>query len=102
MKVIAFFVAAMWICSIFATVFQCSPISGAWDFTLTAAKCYKVKDFYYVAGAINIVIDVVLCTLPLPLLWRLKIPVKEKVIVSILFGFGALSVFNMVTSGISY
>ena len=55
-----------------------------------AKKCAKMKAFYYVAGVVGIIIDILLCTLPLPLLWRLKISVKEKVIVSILFGLGTL------------
>jgi hypothetical protein len=76
------------ISAIFACIFQCSPVSAAWDFSIQNATCYNFKDFLYANSAINIVTDFILCVAPLPYLWRLDIPVKQKLIVCFLFGIG--------------
>lgn len=43
---------------------------------------------YYFTTAFSIFTDVLLVALPLPLFWKLKLPVREKWIVTVLFGFG--------------
>ncbi len=78
------------ITSIPVTIFQCRPVSAAWDFTIQGATCYPFVDFLYASTAINIVTDLILCTVPIPFFWRLHLPMKQKVLVSILFFLGGL------------
>ena len=72
------------------TIFECRPVAAAWDFELAGAKCIDLVTFFYVASAVNGVTDVVLCVAPLPLVYRLQTSVKEKALVSSLFGLGFL------------
>jgi hypothetical protein len=87
MYVLAACIVAVWIVNIFATIFQCSPIDGAWNFDVQP-KCISVMKVYYFSTAFSILTDILLCVLPLPLFWKLKLPVREKWIVTVLFGLG--------------
>ncbi|EXJ89155.1 hypothetical protein A1O3_02219 [Capronia epimyces CBS 606.96] len=80
-------IICVWICSILVTIFQCHPVQGAWDFTLPR-DCLPIVKFYYFTTAFSIFTDFLLCTLPLPVFWRLKLPPRQKYIVSLLFAIG--------------
>ena len=80
-------IVAVWICSILVTIFQCHPVQGAWDFTLPR-DCLPIVKFYYFTTAFSIFTDFLLCTLPLPVFWRLRLPARQKYIMSLLFGVG--------------
>jgi hypothetical protein len=86
----------LFIASVPATIFQCKPVSAAWDFTMDKNdfKCYTFVDFLYASTAINVTTDLVLCTAPLPYFWKLQLPKKQKIIVSSLFFIGGLYVLT--------
>lgn len=73
-----------------AMIFQCSPISAAWDFTIQGARCYTLVNYLYASTGINIVTDLVLCIYPVPYFWKLNLPRKQKLILSALFFVGGL------------
>ena len=85
-------VVAFWICSLLVTISLCNPASKAWDIQIQDSQCGQVLNYFYVAAVVNGITDLVLCVAPLPLVYQLKITTKEKVIVSVLFGLGFLSV----------
>ncbi|OIW26664.1 hypothetical protein CONLIGDRAFT_683625 [Coniochaeta ligniaria NRRL 30616] len=102
---------ALFVASIFTTIFQCMPIAAAWDFTITNAKCYKLVDYLYSSTAVNIVTDLILCIAPLPCLWNLQLPRRQKVTISALFFVGGfacvasivrLTVFDQLANTIDY
>lgn len=80
-------IVAVWICSILVTIFQCKPVRAAWDFTLRR-DCLPIVKFFYFTTSFSIFTDFLLCTLPLPVFWKLKLPARQKYIVSVLFGVG--------------
>ncbi|KIW49853.1 hypothetical protein PV05_11496 [Exophiala xenobiotica] len=80
-------ILGVWICSILVTIFQCKPVQGAWDFTLPR-NCLPIVNFYYFSTAFSIFTDFLLCTLPLPVFWRLNLPRRQKYVVSMLFAIG--------------
>jgi hypothetical protein len=80
-------IVGVWICSILVTIFQCKPVQGAWDFTLPR-NCLPIVKFYYFTTAFSIFTDFLLCTLPLPVFWSLKLPARQKYVVSLLFAIG--------------
>lgn len=87
MYVLAVLIMAVWIVNIFTTIFQCTPIEGAWNFEVQP-KCISVMKVYYFSTAFSILTDILLVVVPLPLFWKLKLPVREKWIVTVLFGLG--------------
>jgi hypothetical protein len=83
-------VIAFWISSIFAIIFTCVPVQAAWDYSIKNARCFPIVKYFYVSAAFNIATDLVLCFLPLPSLWRLKMPRMQRVVVCLLFSMGTL------------
>lgn len=74
------------------TVFQCTPIEGAWlkwdgEFATT---CRDVNLQAWVAAAVCIVLDVATIALPMPELWRLNLSWKKKAQVMLMFAVGLL------------
>jgi len=71
------------------TIFQCTPISGAWDFTVEDRRCIDYVTYLYASSAVNVATDIVLCVLPLPHLWKLHLPLRERVVLCVLLAGGA-------------
>ncbi|KAF2786286.1 hypothetical protein K505DRAFT_260196 [Melanomma pulvis-pyrius CBS 109.77] len=82
-------IVGLWFTGIFVTIFQCRPVSGAWNFTNPARKCIDYVDYLYASSAVTIATDIILCVLPWPYLWKLNMPLKQRVILCLLFGGGA-------------
>ena len=59
------------VCGIFVSIFQCDPVSGAWDF-VAKGSCINYVDYLYASSAVNVFTDIVLCVLPIPHLWKLS------------------------------
>jgi hypothetical protein len=74
---------------IIVTIFQCRPVHAAWDFTASDRKCIDFIDYLYASSVISVTTDIMLCILPWPYLWKLRMPVKQKVILCLLLGGGA-------------
>jgi hypothetical protein len=66
-----FITGGLWICGIFVPIFQCRPVTGAWAFT-ARGSCINYVDYLYASSAVNVFTDIVLCTIPIPHLWRLR------------------------------
>jgi hypothetical protein len=82
-------ITAVWLINILTTIFQCSPIRAAWDITIVPPpKCLPIVKVYYFSTAFSILTDILLVVIPLPFFWTLKLPLREKWIVSALFGCG--------------
>jgi hypothetical protein len=52
-------------------IFGCSPIAANWDFTITNPKCIDKEAFFIWSGLPNIVTDLCMLVLPLPVVWNL-------------------------------
>ncbi|ORY66543.1 uncharacterized protein BCR38DRAFT_430610 [Pseudomassariella vexata] len=75
---------------VFALVFQCTPIQGAWrawDGTFEA-RCHSINVIGWSAAAINIVLDLITICLPLPELFRLSMSPKKKIQIMSMFTVG--------------
>ncbi|MCJ1426353.1 hypothetical protein MMC29_004256 [Sticta canariensis] len=69
------------------TLFQCRPISGAWD-PFIRAKCIKLNVVFMIMGSLNVVTDVITLCLPMPLLWHLNASTKRRLQVMSMFLLG--------------
>ena len=74
------------ISAIFATIFQCSPVQAAWVFTIEDSQCFPFVNFLWANAAISIATDFVLVVAPLPYLWSLNLPVRQRLAICFLFG----------------
>ncbi|EFQ87835.1 hypothetical protein PTT_16487 [Pyrenophora teres f. teres 0-1] len=89
MYILSFLIVGLWITGVFVTIFQCTPVRGAWDFTIQGRRCVNYVTYLYASSAVNVATDIVLCLLPLPHLWRLQLPLRERVVLCVLLAGGA-------------
>ncbi|KAL1902484.1 hypothetical protein Sste5346_001465 [Sporothrix stenoceras] len=76
--------------SVPATIFECIPVAGAWSLS-DDAHCYTFVNFLYASTAINVTTDLILCIVPIPLFWRLQLPQRQKIMISVLFFLGGFA-----------
>ena len=76
---------------VIAAIFQCRPISGAWDPTIKA-DCIQIKLVLMSIGGLNVLTDLFLLIAPLPQLWKLHIRNDTKYQLIGIFSIGGLSV----------
>lgn len=86
--VLGFLITSVALATLFGTLFQCSPVAAAWDISIENSRCIEVRPLYYFSTAFSAATDIVLCILPMPFFWKLKVALREKIIVSCLFGLG--------------
>ena len=85
------FIVAYSLAQVFFDIFQCVPISSAWNRSETG-KCVPYGALVLAMGIVNIVTDVIILILPMPLLWRLKVSNPRKWMLTIMFSLGGLFV----------
>lgn len=59
-------------------------------FRVAGQEVYWHIEIFYIASSINIISDLLLYTSPMPLFWKIKIPLNERVMLCLLFCFGLL------------
>lgn len=75
-------------CSI-AAVFGCQPISWFWN-PHQPGQCMDEILFFKVNGIMNLILDLIVLLLPIPMLWRLQMYTKKKIALSLIFSLGLL------------
>lgn len=81
-------------------IFLCLPVPAFWDTDLRAlptTKCYSIVAFTKIGlmnTGINITTDVLLATLPIPIIWSLQINGRQKIaLIGVLsLGYAAVAV----------
>ncbi|KAI1799457.1 hypothetical protein F4811DRAFT_565537 [Daldinia bambusicola] len=82
------------IASVTATIFQCTPVTKAFDKSLKGT-CIDNGKFWYANSGFSIATDIIILTLPMTLVYALQIPRVQKAALMIVF---ALGVFVVITS----
>ncbi|KAF5023841.1 hypothetical protein F66182_4099 [Fusarium sp. NRRL 66182] len=70
-------------------VFQCRPIAAAWDVDYDArAKCIPLLTEFICSSPVNIVTDLAILALPIPVLTGMRLPSRQKTILVLTFTVG--------------
>lgn len=85
-----FFVIGYTVSVILALIFACKPIAKAWDATITGGSCINRGGLYLTIAITNIITDLILLILPIPLVWRLQMPRIQKLGLIVIFIIGSL------------
>lgn len=92
---VLFLVIGWWIAIIVVAIFQCRPYSYFWnqyvDPTATG-KCINIESFFIGNGAASVVTDFIILMTPIPMVWRLQMPVMQRLSVLGIFFLGGLYV----------
>ncbi|KAH9204281.1 hypothetical protein DL95DRAFT_255163, partial [Leptodontidium sp. 2 PMI_412] len=91
-----FVVGAWYVASTLVTAFQCVPVAAIFDASLRPdANCVELQAFFFGVSIPNILSDLFLIILPIPSIWRLKIPSNQRGYVA---GFFLLGSFVLIAS----
>lgn len=74
---------------ILIAIFQCWPISGAWN-PANKSRCIDVNALAYGASGVNIAQDIIIMVLPIPQLLKLEMTRKKRFHLLFMFGLGGL------------
>jgi hypothetical protein len=70
-------------------ILQCQPVNAAWKSPIPAsASCTNIVTIYLSSAPLNIITDLAILFLPMPILTSMRLPKKQKSILIITFGFG--------------
>ncbi|OQE36097.1 hypothetical protein PENCOP_c012G00487 [Penicillium coprophilum] len=73
----------------FVNIFQCRPVSAVFLSDVPAhANCTDIVTLYLSSSPVNIITDIAILLLPMPLLTKMRLPYKQKIILVITFSFG--------------
>ncbi|KAH7633885.1 major facilitator superfamily domain-containing protein [Sordaria sp. MPI-SDFR-AT-0083] len=72
----------------FMNIFQCTPMRAAWDVTIEAAKCLPLLTEFICSAPVNIVTDLAILALPIPVLTGMRLPPRQKTILIFTFALG--------------
>lgn len=75
-------------------IFQCSPVPEFWDSlnTLQSHKCFNILAFDGFNSAWSSLEDLVIWALPIPVIWKLKVPFSRKLGLWVLIAISSISV----------
>lgn len=90
LTIVAMYCAA----SILVTIFQCSPLIRAFD-KATPGVCINTAKFWFANAGFSIATDIIILTLPIPLVWKLEVPITQRLA---LVGVFTMGIFVVVTS----
>ncbi|OQE03124.1 hypothetical protein PENVUL_c035G06518 [Penicillium vulpinum] len=89
---LTFVVLGLSIASALVLAFSCFPPAKFWDLTGTVpGNCMSAtsqQTFYEANGVLNIVTDILVYLTPIPMLWKVQIPLRKKIALTGVFGLG--------------
>ncbi|GAP82910.1 putative integral membrane protein [Rosellinia necatrix] len=74
---------------VIVAIAQCRPIAYQWDKTIDG-RCIDQLSYYRWVSVPNVIHDVVMLVLPLPIVWNLQIGLRQKLALSGVFLIGSL------------
>ena len=78
------------ISEIVASALQCSPVAFDWDKTIHGGHCFDQIAYYRWVTLPNIITDIIMLVLPLPLVWTLHLPQNRKIGLTFVFLTGSV------------
>ncbi|KAG9235563.1 hypothetical protein BJ875DRAFT_458794 [Amylocarpus encephaloides] len=93
-------VVAVWVTIMtFMGIFNCTPVDAFWT---GKGKCVNFKQFALGYAAVNIGTDLIIWVLPVPMVWKLQLPIGQKISLTLIFILGlfdcAAAITRLVTS----
>lgn len=74
---------------IFGSVFQCHPVSEAWNPLSDRTMCIDLKLFLIGTNIANAAIDFLILVAPLPLIYKLRLTTRKKILIAGVLVLGA-------------
>ncbi|KAF2789631.1 hypothetical protein K505DRAFT_284036 [Melanomma pulvis-pyrius CBS 109.77] len=88
--VFIFLITAFGIAGFFSQLFSCSPVSKSWE-PMKPGTCVEGDPYCSAIGIIHVLFDFGIVFLPMPLIWKLKVAMRSKMILSLLLCLGLVA-----------
>ncbi|CAO1599702.1 hypothetical protein XANCAGTX0491_003418 [Xanthoria calcicola] len=72
----------------FGIAFQCTPVAYFWDRTIPGGHCINMMAFFRFANIANLLTDILILAMPIPIVWSLRLDRQKKFGVCGLFLLG--------------
>ncbi|KAK8084764.1 hypothetical protein PG997_006035 [Apiospora hydei] len=69
-------------------IFQCRPVEAAFNYYATTAQCIPLLTEFICSAPVNIITDLAILALPLPVLTGMRLPPRQKIILVVTFTLG--------------
>ena len=86
------FITVAGVAMIITSCFSCWPVAFYWDKSVEGGHCVNMLAFWFCFSAFNILTDLAVWLLPMPVLKRLQLPKKQKISLIAVFALGGLYV----------
>ena len=77
----------------FANIFQCTPFMDAFDPDVvmsSSKKCINLQAMFYGTLATAFTLDLIILILPLHIIWKLRLPTRQKIELTAILSLGGL------------
>ena len=88
--ILIFLIAGLCISITMAATFQCSPVAYAWNKTIKGGTCFDQVAYLRWQTLPNVLVDVAMLVLPLPMIWRLNTSHGQKIGLTLTFLTGSV------------
>lgn len=85
---LAVYVAVGWLATEIAFFTACTPFSGYWAMPPPNPQCTTLEHYAIIQGCFNISSDALMLCIPLPLITKLNMPLKQKSVLLVIFSMG--------------
>ncbi|KAL8836141.1 MAG: hypothetical protein Q9170_003034 [Blastenia crenularia] len=93
---LAAFLVANWFTFTVACFKMCTPLPYLWDRKIAGGHCFDINQFYRWSAFPNIVTDVAMLVLPLPVVWKLHTSQNIKIGLTIMFTTGSIGLLTSI------
>ncbi len=87
---LGFVIMAYHLAQAFAFLFGCWPFAKNWDITIESGHCIDRFKLVVAFNALNVITDIAIWTLPIPVLWNLHMSMRLKTEILAVFGVGLM------------
>ncbi|KIW03484.1 uncharacterized protein PV09_05251 [Verruconis gallopava] len=88
---VALFSAAVGLALVLATIFQCAPIRAMWTYPpVPGARCINEGIWTFACGIVNTIADISVVVLPIPMIYKLQLPLRKRIGAILLVSLGFL------------
>lgn len=70
---------------------QCSPVPAFWNPSITGRKCVQGVKLYLANAILNVLFDFMVLLVPVPMLLKLQVPTRQKLVIGALFSLGSIT-----------
>jgi hypothetical protein len=75
---------------VIGSIFSCTPVPFFWDKGIHGGQCINLMAFWFSNASFNIISDIAIIILPIPVLKTLNLPKKQKYGLILVFIMGGL------------